>query len=750
MKPLILVCAATSIAGLVINAHSQSAASFTDANWHSMGGMPGANADVKSMIVDPVSGNVYIGGFFNIVGDVEAFRVARWDGDSWSALGTGVGGVPDTGFYTAAMAISANGLYVGGSFIRAGSIGATNIARWDGREWSALGGGMSGGQYGDARVLALAVSGTNLYAGGIFTVAGGVDANHVAKWDGNSWSPMGAGLDGFVFALTMFNGDLYAGGNFGIAKWNGSEWSTNLSGGVHGTVYALAAAGSSLYVGGDFASVGGNEPTNTPAFNIAKWDGTTWSTLADGSGGVVATIAVSGSDVYAGGAFQIMKWDGANWTPVPGAMDGPVSALAPAGTNLYAGGSFINVNGVDASYVAKWNGSTWSNLGSGMNNFVRALAGSGTNLYLGGDFTTAGNGLAANHIVHWDGAAWSVLGQGVDRPVRSLTVSGTNVYAGGNGIFRWDGNVWSEISTDGIAYAMVSSGSDVYAGGFFNAAGGVSATNIAKWNGSAWSALGSGIDRGASFGSFVYSLAVSSNNIYVGGNFLGAGSVDMRNVGKWDGAQWSPLGSGVSGAPSGIEAVYALAVSGNDVYVGGNFTTAGTVSANYIAKWNGSSWSALGSGMDDIVYALAVHGNDLYAAGKFMTAGGVSATQIAKWNGTEWSPLRSGIDGYGYAMLVSGNNLFVGGTFPIVGDDTVSAFVARADITFLPSLSILRSGPNIMLLWPSAETAGFALEQSSTFGNWAPSTAIINDDGTNKSVTLPATGDAQFFRLHKQ
>ena len=57
-------------------------------------------------------------------------------------------------------------------------------------------------------------------------------------------------------------------------------------------------------------------------------------------------------------------------------------------------------------------------------------------------------------------------------------------------------------------------------------------------------------------------------------------------------------------------------MSGSDLYAGGGFTTAGGIAANYIAKWNGSSWSALGSGMNgDCVYALAVSGSDLYAGG---------------------------------------------------------------------------------------------------------------------------------------
>ena len=67
-----------------------------------------------------------------------------------------------------------------------------------------------------------------------------------------------------------------------------------------------------------------------------------------------------------------------------------------------------------------------------------------------------------------------------------------------------------------------------------------------------------------------------------------------------------------------------------NLYAGGYFTTAGGSAANYVAKWNGSAWSALGSGMSSTVYALAVSGSDLYAGGNFITAGGKVSGYAAK------------------------------------------------------------------------------------------------------------------------
>ena len=77
----------------------------------------------------------------------------------------------------------------------------------------------------------------------------------------------------------------------------------------------------------------------------------------------------------------------------------------------------------------------------------------------------------------------------------------------------------------------------------------------------------------------------------------------------------------------------ALAVSGGTLYAGGSFTAAGGNAANYIAQWNGTNWSAIGSGMNNSVSALAVCGGTLYAGGGFTAAGGNAA--ITSPNGTE-------------------------------------------------------------------------------------------------------------------
>jgi hypothetical protein len=194
---------------------------------------------------------------------------------------------------------------------------------------------------------------------------------------------------------------------------------------------------------------------------------------------------------------------------------------------------------------------------------------------------------------------------------------------------------------------------------------------------------------GSSFPS-VNALAVSGGTLYAGGGFTYAGGSAANYIAQWNGTSWSALGSGMNSV------VRALAVSGGTLYAGGGFTNAGGSAANSIAQWNGSSWSALGSGISGVgdnglgpyVLALAVSGGTLFAGGEFATAGGSAANSIAQWNGSSWSPLGSGISGgYGVAALaVSGSTLYAVGNFTTAGTNVS----ANAALAYLPgSLAII-------------------------------------------------------------
>ena len=112
-----------------------------------------------------------------------------------------------------------------------------------------------------------------------------------------------------------------------------------------------------------------------------------------------------------------------------------------------------------------------------------------------------------------------------------------------------------------------------------------------------------------------------------------------------------------------------------------------------------------------------------------------------------WSSMGAGVS----ALAVSGSDLYAGGAFTTAGGN-VSVHIARAYLPALPTLSVLHSSEQVTISWPTVDTAGFALEQAGPLAApaaWVTNSATVTDDGTNKSVTLPATNSSQFFRLRR-
>jgi hypothetical protein len=556
-------------------------------------------------------GNVYAAvgsGAPNVVN----YTIYKWDGSTWTTLGSGLNG----GVY--ALAASGADLYAGGWFFAiVGGSQVNRIAKWDGSSWSGLGTTTPGV---DAPVYALLISGADLYVGGFFSKAGGnVQVNGLAKWDGTNWSAAagsGLGLNGSANALAMSGGDLYVGGAFtnvdgvaanNIAKWDGNTW-TPLGSGLEAAAATVAVSGGNVYAG--VAIEGG-----VGASHISGWDGANWSALSSGwAGGPprVFAVAASATTVYVSGLFSIpqpgggavsnlAQGDGTNWTSLGSGLNGGASALAVSGSDLYAGGGFTTAGGVPASNIAKWDGSAWSALGLGLNGGVSALAVSGSDLYAGGGFTTAG-GAPATNIARWDGSSWTPLGAGLNGSAIALAVSGSNVYAGVRyvaprsgppytgppplpdyQIFQWDGNTWTQLGSVGgnVVYPTLFSlavlGGNLYVGGYFSDVSGVTANNIAKWDGTSWTPLGSGANSDGG----VYALATFGHDLFAAGQITTAGGIPANNIARWDGSSWTPLGSGMGGYYSWLR---ALSVFGSDLYAGGGFTIAGGKVSGYVAR----------------------------------------------------------------------------------------------------------------------------------------------------------------------
>lgn len=638
--------------------------------WSALGsGIAGtSSAAVNALAVLP-NGELLAVGKFAIAGGLPAKCMARWDGTNWNAVGGGVGGVTNPAIYAVAVLQNGN-IVVGGSFLTAGSINATCIAQWDGANWSAFGTGMSGGAPSEVYSLAQ-MPGGDIVAGGRFKSAGGVSANNIARWNGNSWLPLGGGFTGFnpyPYVLRVLkSGNLLAGGAFSIAdgvntgflaSWDGSAWTR---------------------VGTPVSDDGNSSPYVNDVME-----------LQDGK------LVAAGAFIWRGDSKQcsrIAQWDGSTWIPMSTGIESPVfgpssprvNAIAalPNG-DLVAAGIFNSAGTLTTSNLATWNGIGWKPFGEGPSDDVRSLAISQSGRILAsGEFNTAA-GVKVDHSAIWNGCEWSPIGSGwqdtiygryatsavwssTDRPiVAGFQVSPSLTSSIGHFVGEWQGDQWLRMGAalDGVSELLALPSGEIIAGGSFKPVNGVGPYSLALWDGSNWAQYATGLA-----GSSVYAMRpLASGGIVVGGKFfLGP------NIVKWNGSKWSLLGTGTS------DSVYAVCELPNGhIAAGGNFAKAGGTTVNQVALWDGVAWHALAGGVNGTVWSLAARPNgDLIVGGGFSSAGGVSANCIARWDGSKWSSLGQGLNGIVYDIKTLPNgDLIVGGGFTTAGGE-VSAFTAR-------------------------------------------------------------------------
>ena len=362
---------------------------------------------------------------------------------------------------------------------------------------------------------------------------------------------------------------------------------------------------------------------------------------------------------------QCGAWD--NYFSVPGGFESSVFALTtwdpdgdgPQTAQLVAGGWFDAVGGVAMNGIARWDGSAWQPFGSGMDDFgVHSLTtwdpdGAGpqaAQLVAGGSFRTAG-GVTMNGIARWDGAAWQPFGNGFH--VTNLIPT---VYS----LTTWD--------PDGNGPQTAQ----LVAGGNFTDSNGVPMLRIALWNGSAWQSLGSGMTGGAAWVVALTTWDPDGNGpqaarLVAGGGFNVAGGVTVNFIASWNGSSWLAFGSGMNDP---VDALTTWDPDGSgtqaaQLVAGGNFTRAGGLVRNLIARWDGSAWQAFGSGMtasssSPAVAALTTADPDgagpqaaqLVAGGSFTYSGGTLVKCIARWDGSAWQPLGSGFAGVATPPIV--------------------------------------------------------------------------------------------------
>ena len=593
---------------------------------------------------------LFVGGSFAHVGGQYRPGITRWNGSSF----TFVPGVQGDGSIVAALVHHDDGsgpaLYAGGSFAAAGGVAASAIARWNGTTWSAVGSmPVQVSPYVGSLAVHATGGGAVLVAGGTFRPIAGNPSKNVAVWNGSTWNTMGDGLEdplqaGGIHVESLASIDLgdgqgpslFAGGSFtrtgsvaigSLARWNGASWSDVgvVGRSVRNLFGVVDAAGARLHVGGSFAVVG-----DRAAGGVAVLDATGLSPLDEGTtlvpGSAVAFASLddgSGEALYVAGLFRtglsipyehVGRFDGTRWTVLKGWTPESLTAMTAfddgSGAKLYAAGySYL----AQSLRVGRWNGGAWEALPSSTGlefttGEVHAMTafddGTGPALYVAGRFRMTD--LVERRVVRWKNGTWSTLGT-LDGWVETLAVhddgSGRELYAGGfltpSAVVRWSGGTWtvpgSGVSGNlAIVRTLVSfddgSGPTLIAGGSFTNAGGQPIVNLAAWKNGAWSALPGGVSHDVTASIVHDDGRGNGDSCIVGGHVDLAGSGTVTTLQSWDGVAWTTIGT-FAHPTSNVATVTALAstnlLGSRDLFVGGAFLDANGVYADGLAYLRG-------------------------------------------------------------------------------------------------------------------------------------------------------------------
>ena len=579
-----------------------------------------------------------------------ALRTARVHGNVNAVVGDGAGG-----------------WFVGGTFTFVGHERRPQIVHIlsDGRIDSAWTGRV------DGRVVALALVGATLYAGGEFTQAG---------------SGVGGGLPVARQNLAAF------------AAANGALLPA-VAAGTDGVVLGLSAIGTTLYAGGEFTTFLGASRAHVAALDTASDTVTAWNPGADGA--IRALLpAADGATVYVGGLFaaaggaahanlaQIDAVTGVATSFDPGASDA-VLALALGGDVLYAGGRFTLLGGSARSHAGAVHATTgvvqsWD---PNADDTVNAIAVSGGAVYLGGDFLNVGGRLRLHAArVSADAGAPEPWHPALNDPVRAMVVDGERVAVGGSfealGAYPRRNLAAIDLETgrllpwhprpDGPVFALTL-GRDrrLYVGGGFLTMAGQARARLAAFDlpTHALASWNPGADATV-LALDAFSDSGGATTVYTGGDFAQAGGQPASHLAAIGGAS----GAAVPGFVPGVtdDAILALDVDATHVYAGGRFTSLGGSGLAYFARMDRAT------GAVDVTWAPAPGGevravdrgpDVVYAGGAFTAIAGAARANLAALSltspatATAWAPNANRAVN---AIDRDGRFVFVGGSFSAI------------------------------------------------------------------------------------
>ncbi|MFM9995136.1 MAG: hypothetical protein ACKVU4_04980, partial [Phycisphaerales bacterium] len=311
-----------------------------------------------------------------------------------------------------------------------------------------------------------------------------------------------------------------------------------------------------------------------------------------------------------------------------------------------------------------------------------ALKGYPPGLYLGGNFFAIG-ALQTRSLGRWSDREWRTLAGWAPTQPNGANITSLRPYAGSG---------------------QSGTSPELIVAGVYDLESNPGVSGIGQWNGSAWSALGTGIYPAGVNATTVYDddgPGPRLPGLYVVGYPQIAGGTVVNGVARWDGVNWEGLGSGLAGSPVNSLGVFDEDGPGpqhDTLFVGGAFSYAGGIPMSGLARWNGQQWSPVPGWTAGWVTAMAVFDDDgpgpnkpaLFVGGGIHQVAGMPSSGLVKWDGRTWNTLQGGVTGFPVQSEVKslgvydedGNGpnpggLYVGGYFFFTGTGIPAKGLAR-------------------------------------------------------------------------
>jgi hypothetical protein len=299
---------------------------------------------------------------------------------------------------------------------------------------------------------------------------------------------------------------------------------------------------------------------------------------------------------------------------------------------------------------------------------------SGGSLYVTG-YIFMVDSMQINGIGVWDGTNWDSLrnSQILDRSTYAIEKYKGKLYLSGlfdvspgcsESLAFWSDTSWVQ-TTDkvcGGVYTFKIYNNELYLGGPFTQIGSMNANLIAKYDGTNFTPLSIPSKAG---GFSVQAIEFYQGQMYLGGNFYDT-ITGVNDLERFDGISYQPFGG--NGLPSGFSFVSSMVVYKNELYIAGYFSVADGAPANSIMRWDGNQFHDVGGGVNGGILNMRIYNDELYVCGDFTFAGNQSINYLAKWNGNSWSSVINSILNIPnvYDFLIIGNDLYITGGFSMI------------------------------------------------------------------------------------